>query len=240
MRYGDDSRRPGPESLPEITGFKIRDNGVGFTDTNMRSFETLDSDLKAALGGRGVGRLLWLKVFQSASIDSVFVADDGRTMRRQFSFTVQNGVSSNKATEAEPDREPGTTVYLQGFDERYRDGSRKTADAIAGALLEHCLWYFVRDGGVARILIKDGEETINLDDAYDEHMHSSASTETMTIKTHVFELTHIKLRSTTKQQHFIGWCASNRLVDEESISGKITGLHGKLEDGDECSSTRAM
>jgi hypothetical protein len=51
---------PGRVALKPITGFVVEDNGVGFTPDNMKSFETLDTDYKASLGCRGVGRLLWL------------------------------------------------------------------------------------------------------------------------------------------------------------------------------------
>src|SRR3954470_12912543 len=34
----------------DIIGFKITDNGIGFTDENMKSFRTLDSDYKIAKG----------------------------------------------------------------------------------------------------------------------------------------------------------------------------------------------
>src|SRR5687768_2769141 len=43
--------------------FIVTDNGVGLNDENFRSFLTYDSDLKVKRGGKGVGRLSWLKVF---------------------------------------------------------------------------------------------------------------------------------------------------------------------------------
>jgi hypothetical protein len=46
-----------------ISGFVVIDNGEGFHDGNMDSFNTLDSEYKSARGCRGVGRLLWLKAF---------------------------------------------------------------------------------------------------------------------------------------------------------------------------------
>ena len=50
------------DDLP-IIGFEIEDNGVGFTNENYHSFLTPDSRLKERRGGKGVGRLAWLKVF---------------------------------------------------------------------------------------------------------------------------------------------------------------------------------
>ncbi|WP_163370861.1 hypothetical protein [Endozoicomonas acroporae] len=45
---------------------KATNNGVGFNDANIASFETLDSDHKIDKGCRGIGRLLWLKAFDIA------------------------------------------------------------------------------------------------------------------------------------------------------------------------------
>src|SRR5688572_7434469 len=38
----------------QIRGFSIRDDGIGFTDSNFESFCTADSQQKVKLGGRGV------------------------------------------------------------------------------------------------------------------------------------------------------------------------------------------
>ena len=69
---------PGRAALKPITGFLVEDNGVGFTPDNMDSFETLDTDYKASLGCRGVGRLLWLKAFDKVSVRSAYMAEDGQ------------------------------------------------------------------------------------------------------------------------------------------------------------------
>jgi len=59
------------KSLP-IIGFTIIDNGCGFDEVNYKSFETLDSDHKIDKGCRGVGRLMWLKVFDLVEVESHF------------------------------------------------------------------------------------------------------------------------------------------------------------------------
>src|SRR3954463_11977668 len=46
-----------------IAGFTITDNGIGFTDDNFNSFNTLYSDYKLKQGGKGLGRVTWLKAF---------------------------------------------------------------------------------------------------------------------------------------------------------------------------------
>ena len=232
LEVDDSPNRPGPASVPDICGFRIRDNGIGFTEHHMTSFETLDTDHRADIGGRGVGRLLWLKAFDRATLDSTYFHRTNRKARRRFTFSLPNGVNTVTSFPPEADSDTGTEVFLEGFRARYREASRKTAEAVASSLFEHCLWYFVRQGGAPTILILDGDQTLNLDAVYEEHMHSSAFFEAISINGYEFNLNHIKLRSTVSKNHYIGWCASNRLVDEENLAGKIPGLYGRLGDQD--------
>ena len=89
-----DPTKQDPESKGEIQGFEITDNGVGFNKDNMTSFVTLDSEYKAERGGRGVGRLLWLKVFRQARISSTFEEPEGKFKRREFVFDSDKGVDN--------------------------------------------------------------------------------------------------------------------------------------------------
>jgi hypothetical protein len=61
-------------------------------------------------------------------------------------------------------------------------------------------------------------------------MHASAFLETITIRDYSFDLTHIKFRASVNKKHQLALCAANRLVKEESIQGRITGLYGKISD----------
>src|SRR5688500_7507091 len=78
------------ERSEPITTVEIQDNGVGFTDENMAAFVELDTRYKIRLGGKGVGRLTWLKVFDRAHVESVYQSDTG-PRRRAFDFTVAGG-----------------------------------------------------------------------------------------------------------------------------------------------------
>jgi hypothetical protein len=61
-------------------------------------------------------------------------------------------------------------------------------------------------------------------------MFSSAATQSIVIKGEQFELTHLKLKASAGKQHAIAWCAARRLIQQESINGKIPGLYGRLEE----------
>jgi nitrogen fixation/metabolism regulation signal transduction histidine kinase len=55
----------------EIDTITITDNGIGFTPENLRSFETSDSRFKYKRGGKGVGRFIWIKMFDTIKVDSI-------------------------------------------------------------------------------------------------------------------------------------------------------------------------
>lgn len=231
LGFDQASRRPGPDAKPDIVGFTITDNGVGFDDANMESFLTLDSEYKASRGGRGVGRLLWLKAFDRAEIESVYTADNNGRKKRVFSFDARQGVSEPTVTDAK-DKPRSTQIRLIGFAKRFQEPAPKTAKVIAKNLFEHCLWYFVRPGGAPTIVIVDDDESINLNNVHDEHMVAGATPESIVLKGSKFDLIHIKLSASSARGHNIAFCAANRLVTQENLKGKIPGLFGTLRDGE--------
>lgn len=224
----------GRESTRHIQGFEIVDNGIGFNDANFTSFNTLDSDYKAALGCFGVGRMLWLKAFQNVIVESTYLDETGSLQQRKFSFDAKAGITESPSINGQGTKidSPITKITLNGFIETYRDASKKTADGIARGLFEHCLWYFLRPGGAPKIFILDDDEVVNLDSIYEESMHSSATTSKIQIKGENFELTHIKLKTSSTDTHTIAYCASSRLVKQEPIKEKISGLYGRISDSD--------
>lgn len=217
------------KSQSPIIGFTIIDNGCGFDEANFKSFETLDSDHKIDKGCRGVGRLMWLKVFGLVEVESHFFDVDDKLKKRIFRFDDKSGVHGEKVVEATYEKS-GTIIKLLDFDENFRKQVPAKGQSIANQLLEHVLWYFVRQGSAPKILLEDAEEVFDLDLLLQEHMHASAFLETITIRDHQFELTHIKFRASVNKKHQLALCAANRLVKEESIQGKIPGLYGKISD----------
>jgi hypothetical protein len=211
-----------------IEGFEIRDDGAGFNEDNWQSFNTLDSLHKEKKGCRGVGRLMWLKAFRTVDVDSVFTTKNGN-FRRRFSFDPVDGVTqSGPADSTSSPKE--TRVTLSGIQSKYADNASKTLQSIAEGLLEHCLWYFIRDEGVPAINMQDGSEVISLLELFDTHMHSSAKHEVIKIGENTFEITHVKFRASMHKLNTLNYCAAGRLVKEESLQGKIPGLFGIMSD----------
>lgn len=225
------SEGPQAVSAAPITGFVVLDNGEGFHDANMESFETLDSEYKSKHGCRGVGRLLWLKAFMKVEVASHYCDADGRMKDREFEFSATRGVCRSLVRDSSAP-ETGAEVRLLNFDEVYRQHAPKSALPIAKDILEHCLWYFVRPGGAPNVTVVDDGEHIELHSVYDEYMLSSSNAQAITVKNHRFDLVHLRLKAGSKPTPQLNWCAANRVVLEENLSGRVAGLHGRLRDGD--------
>lgn len=225
--------KAGPSKQESISGFDITDNGIGFNDANLDSFMTLDSMYKAKVGGKGIGRLSWLKAFDDVCVESTFVDGAGALSRRTFTFSQTAEGVSNLTEESDTLGRAETTVHLSGFKKEFREHAFKTAPAIARHLLEHCLWYFIREGGAPQITILDGDEPILMRDVYDDYMRSSITDEQIVIKGRTFDLDHIKLKSTSQTDHFVAFCANGREVKHLKVKEtKIPGLRGPIKDAD--------
>lgn len=144
-----------PDGRP--LGFIVSDNGVGMTDDNFESFRTSDSDRKLQRGGKGVGRLTWLKVFggsrvrgwhrEGAGVHQVsfdFVRDQGRT--------IQNYTKTPIA-----DRETGLVVELQPFERAYAEVVPRKTDTIKRSIIRHFLSQILSPNAPEIIFERDGE-----------------------------------------------------------------------------------
>lgn len=227
-----DDQTPSRSLGGNIVNFCVTDNGIGFNEANFNSFKTLDTEYKVNKGGRGIGRLLWLKAFDRVDVASCFLSDSDALEQRTFSFS-RDGITDNSVEAAADGTQRKTTIHLVGFDQNYRTHTLKTSDAIARAMVEHCLWYFVRPSGAPKIIVEDQGEEILLDDLFEDLMHSSVTHDSIEVKSSRLDLLHVQLRASTSAIHSIGYCADDRLVMNESLAKHIPGLHGKLGDGDD-------
>lgn len=216
------------EKQSEIVGFEITDNGIGFNEANFLSFNLLDSDYKLAKGCKGTGRLLWLKAFSHIEINSVFQGVDQSLHHRYFKFNIKEGIKDHRIQATTGAIK--TTVKLNNMHKFYAPCIPKTLDTLATYIFEHCLWYFMREGGAPEITLIDGDEIKTLTPLYDA-LIPELETDTFTLEAaghqEHFTITHIKLRRITKD-HSIGLCAHNRLVEEKTL--KFPALRGKLSD----------
>lgn len=208
----------------EIHSITIEDNGIGFDDENYDSFCELDTMYRSSRGCKGIGRLLWLKSFTSAEIDSCYYDSEGVKRSRHFSFT-PNGIMTLPTVDV-ADREIGTKVILKGITSPYKVAISKFGqDTMAKSIFEHCLWFFLREGSSPDIRIIDGTNpATNLHEIYESYLFSDQSNSTeFTIGDAVFNVLHVRLQH-SESKNMISYCAGNRIVKDEKIKN-IAGLY---------------
>ena len=97
--------------MSDIEGFRIHDNGIGFTDVHRDSFDTLYTDRRIAEGGKGFGRFICLKYFEHLHIQSVY--REGRAFKsRSFSMGKDHDIIVQEEIGPSDNNDPGTVVSL--------------------------------------------------------------------------------------------------------------------------------
>lgn len=207
--------------------FTITDTGIGFNDTNFDSFNTAFSEHKFERGGKGLGRLMWLKAFDHAEIDSVFVeTDTPHPWRRTFTF--DTGYDPDHASPVPCEGRPsGTTVRLAGFRSPYREECPRTADALAQRLVEHFLLVFLQSRCPEIVLHVDGIR-YSLNAIFRDVYQANASEHRFVVKSQAFTMHGFKIASPRVSKHRLIYSANSRGVLTENLDDHIPNLSSKL------------
>ena len=128
---------------PNITGFKVQDNGIGFTNEHRNSFDTLYTDHRIAEGGKGFGRFICLKYFEDLHVESVY-QDGPRFFSRSFSMGKNQEIVVGEKVKETNQTEAGTIVHLVGL--KSGPTFEKKLQTIARNLVERLLPYFIVEG----------------------------------------------------------------------------------------------
>ncbi|MEM7734423.1 MAG: ATP-binding protein [Deinococcota bacterium] len=223
----------GNQILP-LQAFHITDNGIGFTEDNFDSFLTSDSRYKVDRGGRGVGRLLWLKAFEHVDISSIYVEDD-KKYRREFRFSLTDDPEKiSKITSINQEAELETTVKLYGFIEKYALATVRKIDVVAKRLVEHCLPFFILDE-MPRLDVFDSMTGthISANSLYKEYRKHTKK-EDLLVGEENFNLTHVMFQASSGMDHKINYCADYRVVHDRLIKPTdVNGISNRLKTPEE-------
>ncbi len=151
-------------SLPEIHGFEIEDNGIGFTDENRDSFDTLYSDFKIRDGGKGFGRFTCLKYFDRLQVESDYQKGD-EYIHRSFRMGKGKEIIVDESNVPSSASDSKTVVRLDWM--RAGKSIDKRLDTVARILVEKLLPYFITsDYPCPRIVLSeaDGSGAVVLND----------------------------------------------------------------------------
>lgn len=126
--------------VPSVESFIIKDNGIGFTDENRKSFDTLYSDYKISQGGKGFGRFTCLKYFDDLKVESIY-KDGDAYKKRTFDMGKDNDIIVNEKIEDIEANNTQTIVKLCNV-KKGKFADKKLA-TIARVLAERLLPYFI-------------------------------------------------------------------------------------------------
>lgn len=218
-------------SLPDIIGFKISDNGIGFDEDNYESFKREYSTHKANRGGLGIGRFMWLKTFTNVKIESIYLENKSLN-KRSFWFNVKttDGIERPENIKNIDQKERNTTIELIGYKDPYKSKCPKRVDTIANRIIEHCLIYFLNEN-CPQIVLKDGSTHINLNQHFEKLVSGNTYKDGFQIESFDFKITLIKwFQHEEFTNHRISLCANNREVEYINLNKVFPDVNGKISD----------
>lgn len=206
--------------LPPIKDFIIRDNGIGFTEENYESFNFAHSSYKYERGGKGIGRITWLRAFDRAIIESQF-KEKSQYLKRNFNFeTTRRGIEKESVTMI-GDREGfwSTTITLRNLKERYRRWCNNNAEDIVFKILEHCFSFFL-ETNCPIIVIVDGDRKIVVNDYFNTFIEKTVEKRPLVFNKNKFSIDIVKSKN-TKSDNKVHLLANKREVVSFSLTEKV-------------------
>lgn len=206
--------------------FTVEDNGIGLDERNFDSFRTYDSRTKIKKGGKGVGRLTWLKVFDAVRVSSVF-EEGGSRRERRFKFVLDNAAAfQNYSLGAAGDgSEVRTFIELKNLKDGYRSHCPKKLETIAHRIAAHFLPFLIGEEK-PDIRISNASETINLAELVANNMFEPQSVTFDVENIGTFTIKHLLLNKALVEsgtEHTVYLSAHDRIVTDHGINNQ-TGL----------------
>lgn len=205
----------------------VEDNGSGLDEKNWEAFLTTDTDNKITIGGKGVGRLLWLDCFESISISSNFKYGD-EVRRRSFNFVLhpEHQIQNASVVTLSPNTETSFFVKFKGLRQNgYLEKFPGRDSYIFQHVTSHFLPIFI-GGRAPRVNVTIGDKTHNYPDAIREIVRRREP-EISIVSNDYGSLTLILMEcdkvasADLKGLHFIHFIANDRTVHSQSIDGKL-------------------
>ena len=210
-----------------VDGFDVIDDGVGFNDKNLASFQEAHTLSKVKVGGRGVGRFTFLKVFSSVHIRSVFTRD-GKALLREFDFSIQDELKGADAT-SEVKEGCGTHTSLRGMDEKFRAGWPTQPETIAERIIAHFLIRFAARSCPPMTLESPGHAPIDLHALFQSTVLAHIQEQFFEVSGHTFALQAYRHRD-GRSRHELNLCANGREVTTSKLRDLLPELPEKLID----------
>lgn len=173
----------------------VEDNGEGFVENNIKSFQNYRSQHKRELGCKGIGRFLYLKIFEKVYIES---------LNKQIDFVINNDI---KVSDAES-KSQLTKVFFNKPKKQFTVNYEK----LEQDLKDHFIAYFRL---IEKEVIINIFENNKLQKTIKSTQIPKFETKKFKIHTHEFTLDYVFNDETIK--HYDGfYCAGGRVVIRNS------------------------
>lgn len=218
----------------------VEDNGTGLDLKNFDAFTTTDTDNKIDIGGKGVGRLLWLDCFDSISVSSVY-KEDGVVRRRKFNFALspENQIQDYVDGPIEDSGSSENTGFYVKFEGLRNNGYRAKFPGRPSYILQHFTSHFLPTfigGRSPSVTVHCGDETRHYPDEINSIVYRQdgpidiSSDEFGVLKLTLMECDKVA-SSDLNGCHFVHFIAHDRTVVSQKIDGKLGLKHfGENED----------
>jgi Histidine kinase-, DNA gyrase B-, and HSP90-like ATPase len=215
----------------------IEDNGHGLDEENWEAFTTTDTDNKIEIGGKGVGRLLWLDCFEHIEIVSVF-GDESSRQKRSFKFVLALEDQIIDEELSIVSSKTGTSFWVKFIglrDNGYLAKFPGRGTIVFQHLTSHFLPTFI-GGHCPSIRVHVGDETRHYPQDIDKIVYRKSPEITdITDEYGKLELTLMECDKVAsadmKGSNFVHFIAHDRTVDSQCVDGKL-GLKyfGEMDD----------
>ena len=138
----------------------ISDNGIGLNPTHLAAFETCDTRQKYAIGGKGVGRLVWVKVFDAIHVKSTFEVGLDKYEEVSFKFEpdLEDSLVDLKRSKSTAN-EVGTRILLAQIKPDQNAGIGRAT--LTRHICHHFFPYFIA-GSMPRLNVTFGRRDIDV------------------------------------------------------------------------------
>jgi hypothetical protein len=229
VEANDLARQAGDNTLI-IDGFDIVDDGIGFNDKNMEAFQEAHTLSKAKLGGRGIGRFTFLKVFDSIHIRSIFRAN-GKSILREFDFNIQDELKGSEFT-SEVDEAIGTVASMRGMQDKFKSGWPINPEIIAERIIAHFLIRFVARSCPPIVLESPGHAPIDLQKLFQSTVLTHIEERLFDVDGQTFGLQAYRHKD-GRSRHDLHLCANGREVVTSKLRDLLPELPEKLIDAEQ-------
>lgn len=226
----DDLAHQGGDGTLVVDGFDVIDDGVGFNDKNLASFKEAHTLSKVKLGGRGVGRFTFLKVFTSVHIRSVFKRE-GQALLREFDFSIEDELKGADVT-TEVKEASGTMTSLRGMNERFRAGWPTQPETIAERVIAHFLIRFAARSCPPMTLESPGHAPIDLQALFQSTVLAHIEQQFFEASGYTFALQAYRHRD-GRSRHELTLCANGREVTTTKLRDLLPELPDKFLDDEQ-------